>query len=68
MAKVVNDETNKTITPGPDGHSPNYAKVKRYYDKGFWTLKMTWDAVGRWIRADEYEEITGYVYPDPYNK
>ena len=66
MAKAKVDGTNEVaLTPGADGHSPNFAKVKRYYDKKLWTLHMVWMAVGRWITEAEYTEITGYIYPAP---
>lgn len=40
-------------------HSKNFNKVKKYYDEGRWTIEMVHNAVGRWITAEEYEEITG---------
>ena len=44
-------------------HSAKYEKVKGYYDGGYWTKKMVWNAVKKnWITSDEYAEITG----DPY--
>ena len=42
--------------------SKNYEKVKLFYDAGLWTLVMTYNAVDRWITADEYQEITGKEY------
>lgn len=43
--------------------SKNFNKVKRYYEKHFWTKKEVYDAVGAgWITADEYEEIVGEPY------
>lgn len=44
------------------GHSKNFDKVKNYYKDGLWGKKWVWDAVGRWITAEEYEEITGEPY------
>lgn len=43
--------------------SKYYAKIKAYYDKGYWSIKQVYDAVikGR-ITADEYKEITGYDF------
>lgn len=38
-------------------HSPNFAKVKRYYLLGLWPLICVRNAVGRWITSDEYTEI-----------
>lgn len=44
-------------------HSKKYAKVKKYYDKGMWTIDMVHDAVEKgWITAEEFEEITGEPY------
>lgn len=43
-------------------HSKNFEKVKGYYDNKLWSKKRVWDAVGRWITAEEYEEITGEPY------
>ena len=45
--------------------SPKFEKVKSYYDRGLWNLKMVANAVVKgWITADELEEITGEPY-DP---
>lgn len=44
-------------------HSKKYEKVKHYYDSGLWTINMVRNAVVKgWIRADEFEEITGEPY------
>lgn len=43
-------------------HSPNFAKVKEYYDDGRWSKEKVYNAVGRWITPGEYEEITGEPY------
>lgn len=43
-------------------HSKKFNKVKNYYDRGLWSKKAVRNAVGRWITADEYTEITGDVY------
>lgn len=37
--------------------SKKFDRVKGYYDKGLWTEEMVRNAVGRWITADEAEEI-----------
>lgn len=42
--------------------SKNYGKVKGYFDTGLWSIGMTRNAVGRWITAEEYREITGSDY------
>ena len=39
-----------------------YEQVKKYYDSGLWTKKQVYNAVGRWITNEEYEQITGEVY------
>ncbi len=52
MAKKKNEE-----------HSPNYEKVKGYYDHGLWDIDRVRKAVTKgWITAEEYEEITGEPY------
>ncbi len=43
-------------------HSPNFTKVKDYYDTGKWSIDRVYKAVGKWITAEEYEEITGEPY------
>lgn len=42
--------------------SKNFGKVKGYYDAALWSIGMTRNAVGRWITAEEYKEITGQDY------
>lgn len=39
-----------------------YNRVKGYYDAGLWSLGMVRNAVGRWITAKEYMDITGESY------
>ena len=50
-------------------HSKNFDKVKGYYDeyiesngKKGWSKARVKVAVGKWITAAEYEEITGEPY------
>ena len=43
-------------------HSPKYELVKSYYDRGLWDEDRVRKAVGKWITAAEYEEITGHPY------
>lgn len=43
-------------------HSKNFNKVKNFYDNKLWSRVRVWNAVGRWITADEYEEILGEPY------
>lgn len=45
-------------------HSKNYEKVKKYYDEGVWSITRVYNAVGKWITAEEYEEITGEPYEE----
>ena len=51
-------------------HSENFDKVKFYYNsrrldgRRMWTINMVKNAVGKWITADEYEEITGDTYSE----
>ena len=40
-------------------HSPKFEKVKDYYDRGLWNEKMVRNAVGKWITAEEADEILG---------
>lgn len=45
-------------------HSAKFALVKSYYKRGLWSKSRVADAVVKnWITAEEYEEITGEVYP-----
>lgn len=37
--------------------SKKFDRMKDYYDKGLWAADMVRNAVGRWITADEAEEI-----------
>ena len=43
-------------------HSPKFELVKHYYDTGLWSKARVYKAVGKWITAEEYEEITGEPY------
>ena len=43
--------------------SAKFEKVKKFYDKGFWTIDMVRNAVVKgWITEEEFEEITGEKY------
>lgn len=42
--------------------SNKFQLVKDYYDKGLWNIEKVYNAVGRWITEDEYQEITGKEY------
>ena len=44
-------------------HSPNYQKVKNYYDHGLWDISRVHKAVEKgWITEEEFYEITGEKY------
>lgn len=45
--------------------SDKVEKVSGYYEDETWNKGMVWDAVTKWITAEDYEEITGEVFP-PY--
>jgi uncharacterized XkdX family phage protein len=45
--------------------SKKFKKVKEYFDKGYWSVRQVYDAVGKgWITPEEYKIITGYDYDD----
>ena len=39
-------------------HSENFNTVSEYYKKHLWNNEMVKNAIGRWITAEEYTEIT----------
>ncbi|WP_017728806.1 XkdX family protein [Halalkalibacterium ligniniphilum] len=42
-----------------------FARIKRFYDNNLWTKEQVYNAVGAGaITVEEYEQITGEVYPD----
>lgn len=43
-------------------HSPKFEYVKQMWDEHRWPLNWVRNAVGRWITAEEYKEITGSDY------
>lgn len=43
--------------------SKNYNKVLNYYNKKLWSKQKVFNAVGKWITAEEYQTIVG----EPYN-
>ena len=50
-------------------HSPNFKKVKNYYDKGLWDIHRVRNCVTNpksnpWITAEEFTEITGEPYEE----
>lgn len=44
--------------------SKNYQKVANYYLYKLWSVERVHNAVGKWITEEEYQEITGYSYPN----
>ncbi len=42
--------------------SKKYYTVKSYYDRGYWSKNKVYNAVGKWITAEEYALITGEPY------
>ncbi len=42
--------------------SKNFGMVKGFYDNKLWSIGMVWNAVGRWINADEFMKITEKEY------
>lgn len=41
-----------------------YDKIKYYYDIKLWTLERVWNVVGKALTEEEYENITGFIYPN----
>lgn len=41
-------------------HSPNYDKVKNYYNLELWSIERVKSAIGKWITPEEFTEITGH--------
>lgn len=39
-------------------------RVKKFYEEGLWSEGMVRNAVGRWITAAEYADITGKGYEE----
>lgn len=37
--------------------SKKFKTVREYYKNGLWTMEMVQNAIGRWITAEEAEEI-----------
>lgn len=42
--------------------SKNFEKVKRFYDNRIWNEARVYNAVGKWITAEEYKKIIGREY------
>lgn len=43
-------------------HSEKFETVLDYYRRKLWTKTQVRNAVGKWITAEEYKEITGEKY------
>ena len=43
-------------------HELDFEKVKSFYITELWSLNWVWNAVGKWLTADEYHGITGKDY------
>ena len=41
-----------------------FDKIKHYYDTGLWSINKVWNVVGKALTETEYQEITGFMYPD----
>lgn len=41
-----------------------FNKIKYYYEAGLWSIDRVWNVVGKALTEDEYEEITGFKYPN----
>ena len=41
-----------------------FEKIKHYYDAGLWSIDRVWNVVGKAITQEEYQEITGFMYPE----
>lgn len=45
--------------------SLRFDTVKGHYENNTWDKSQVADAVGRWITAEEYQEIVGEAYTAP---
>ena len=41
-----------------------FDKIKYYYDNGLWSIDRVWNVVGKVLTEAEYQEITGFEYPN----
>ena len=41
-----------------------FDKIKYYYEENLWDLQRVWNVVGKAITEAEYQEITGFIYPE----
>lgn len=47
-----------------ESKSKKFDAVKKYYDNSYWSVNMVRNAVGKWITAEEFTEITGIAYEE----
>lgn len=40
-----------------------FDKIKYYYESGLWDINRVYNVVGKAITEEEYQQITGFVYP-----
>jgi hypothetical protein len=40
-----------------------FDRIKYYYSEGLWSIDRVWNVVGKALSEEEYEQITGFVYP-----
>lgn len=46
-------------------YSPKFDLIKTYYNRGLWSKAAVRNAVVKsWITVEEYQEITGEIYPN----
>ena len=41
-----------------------FEKIKGYFDTGLWDISRVYNVVGKAISEYEYEQITGFNYPE----
>lgn len=39
-------------------------KIKMYYNNKLWSIDRVWNVVGKALTEEEYQQITGFNYPD----
>lgn len=41
-----------------------FDKIKYYYQVGLWDINRMFNVVGKALTEEEYQEITGFEYPN----
>ena len=41
-----------------------FDRIKFYYEEGLWDIQRVWNVVGKVITEEEYQQITGFEYPN----